>query len=141
MPEIIQITPFLLCNDIQREIAFFRDRLGFELGFEGTEPNYAFMRRDRAAVRLLETEAALTDRRQEQMVYLDVSDVDALWDEISPQLADLPAHRVRAPFNQVYNQREFHVIDEGACLLMFGMAHPYPGEAKGDHNGKNAHPE
>ena len=128
MAKMTQITPFLMCNDIEAEIAFFRDRLGFELGFQSTEPDYAFLKRDGAAVRLLQTEADLSNPDREQMVYIDVDDVDALWDEVGPKLADLPEGRVRAPFNQFYNQREFHVIDEGACLLFFGMAHPYDGD-------------
>ncbi|MEM7471155.1 MAG: VOC family protein [Pseudomonadota bacterium] len=127
MTELTQVTPFLMCNDIEAEISFFKDRLGFEVGFESREPDYAFLFRDRVAVRLLGTDADLDDERREQMVYIDVDDVDALWAELAPNLSDLPEARVRAPFNQFYNQREFHVIDEGACLLMFGMAHPYDG--------------
>ncbi len=131
MAEMMQITPFLMCTDLQKEIAFFRDRLGFEVGFEGYDPGYAFLRRGSVAIRLLETDADLSDERRQQMVYIDVDDVDALWQELAPGLADLPEGRVRAPFNQFYNQREFHVIDEGACLLLFGMAHPYDGEQEG----------
>ncbi len=131
MAEMTQLTPFIMCSDLQAEIAFFRDRLGFSVGFEGYDPGYAFLRRDGAAVRLLETDADLSDPKREQMVYIDVDDVDALWEEVAPNLSDLPEGRVRAPFNQFYNQREFHVIDEGACLLLFGMAHPYDGEKEG----------
>ncbi|MEM9434109.1 MAG: VOC family protein [Pseudomonadota bacterium] len=125
MASMDQITPFIMCSDLQTEIAFFRDYLGFEVGFESTDPDYAFMHRDRAAVRLLVSSHDLSDPAREQMVYIDVDDVDALWAELGPRLSELPEGRVRAPFNQFYNQREFHVIDEGACLLMFGMAHPY----------------
>lgn len=128
MAKMTQITPFLMCKDIKEEIAFFRDRLGFTLGFESTEPDYAYLHRDGVAVRLLVSEDDLDDPKRQQMVYIDVDDVDALWEEVAPNLADLPEGRVRAPFNQFYNQREFHVIDEGACLLFFGMAHPYDGD-------------
>ena len=131
MPRLTQITPFLLCNDLQAEIAFFTQRLGFVLGFESRDPGYAFLRRDGAAIRLLESDADLSDERRQQMVYIDVDDVDALWNQGAPNLSDLPEGRVRAPFNQFYNQREFHVIDEGACLLLFGMAHPYEEEPVG----------
>lgn len=131
MAQMTQITPFIMCNDLQAEIRFFCDRLGFTLGFESEEPGYAFLRRDNCAVRLLETDADLSDEKREQMVYIDVDDVDALWAEVAPKLADLPEERVRAPFNQFYDQREFHVIDEGACLLFFGMAHPYEDDQQG----------
>ncbi len=131
MAEVTQITPFIFCNDISKQIAFFRDRLGFTVGFQGADPGYAFLKRQSVAVRLLETDADLSEEAREQMVYIDVDDVDALWSELGPQLADLPQGRVRAPFNQFYNQREFHVKDEGSCLLLFGMAHPYDGNEEG----------
>ncbi|RLJ41789.1 glyoxalase/bleomycin resistance protein/dioxygenase superfamily protein [Litoreibacter meonggei] len=122
MAKLKQITPFLMCSDIRAEIAFFENYLGFTTGFlsEG-DFGYAFMHRDNAAVRLLTTDADLTDEKRQQMVYIDVDDVDALWAELGPNLSELPKGRVRAPFNQPYNQREFHVIDEGPNLLMFGQ--------------------
>ena len=127
MAKLMQITPFLLCSDIKAEIAFFEDCLGFNTGFlsEG-DCGYAFMNRDNAAVRLLTTKADLSDERREQIIYIDVDDVDALWAELGPRLLELPKGRVRAPFNQPYNQREFHVIDEGPNLLLFGHAIDVP---------------
>ncbi|MEM9582070.1 MAG: VOC family protein [Pseudomonadota bacterium] len=127
MARMTLITPFIYCNNLETQIAFFRDRLGFKVGFQSSDPGYAFLKRDNAAVRLLETDMDLSDESREQMVYIDVDDVDALWRELEPGLADLPKERVRAPFNQFYDQREFHVKDEGACLLLFGMDHPYDG--------------
>lgn len=129
MAEMQQITPFIMCADLQAEIDFFA-RLGFETGFRGENPDYAFLHRDAVAVRLLVTDADLHDEKRQQMVYIDVDDVDALWEEIAPKVMDLPEARWRAPFNQFYNQREFHLIDEGACLVMFGMAYPYPAETE-----------
>ena len=38
------------------------------------------------------------------------------------RLDPLPKGRVRAPFNQDYGQREFHVIDEDCTLIFFGEA-------------------
>lgn len=127
MAKLMQITPFLMCSDIKAEIAFFEDYLGFNTGFlsEG-DFGYAFMRRDNAAVRLLTTKADLSDERREQMIYIDVDDVDALWAELGPKLLELPEDRVRAPFIQPYNQREFLVIDEGPNLLLFGHAIDVP---------------
>jgi hypothetical protein len=34
----------------------------------------------------------------------------------------LPDGRVRAPFDQPYGQREFHVLDEDGTLVFFGEA-------------------
>ena len=37
-------------------------------------------------------------------------------------LETLPEDRVRAPFDQPYGMREFHVKDPDGCLLLFGEA-------------------
>ncbi|MEM8849715.1 MAG: VOC family protein [Pseudomonadota bacterium] len=119
---LTQITPFILCADLDRAIGFYRDRLGFTLGFRAD--NYAFLKRDAAAIRLLEVEpdCDLADPARENSVYIDVQGLDAVWAEIAPALADLADARVRAPFDQSYGQREFHVHDEDCTLLFFGEA-------------------
>ncbi len=45
-----RITPCVPCSDLERQIDFDRDVLGFEVGFHAD--NYAFPRRDQVAVRL-----------------------------------------------------------------------------------------
>ena len=55
-----QITPFVPCSNLARQIGFYRDVLGFEVGFEAD--NYAFLRRDAVAVRLVEVSGHV-DRR------------------------------------------------------------------------------
>jgi hypothetical protein len=52
--------------------------------------------------------------------YVWVQDLDALWAELSPRLADLPEGRLRAPFRQPYGMRELHVKDPDGFLLFFG---------------------
>lgn len=47
-----QITPFVPCTRLSDQLAFYRDTLGFTVGFLGN--NYAFMRRDDVPVRLVE---------------------------------------------------------------------------------------
>jgi hypothetical protein len=54
--------------------------------------------------------------------YIDVTDIDALYESLETDLSTLPQGRVRAPFNQDYGQREFHVIDEDCTLIFFGEA-------------------
>lgn len=123
MAEMTQVTPFLMCKDFNTEVAFFRDVLGFSVGFTGDEPDYAFMHRDRVAVRLLQgnDDHDWLDRQDMQMVYFDVDDIDALYAELKPALDKLPKDRVNPPFDRFYGQREFHVRDEGPYLLMFGQ--------------------
>ncbi len=126
MPRLAQITPFVLASDLERQIAFYRDRLGFELTFHAE--NYAFLRRDDVAIRLIECPPredgkALGD---EHSFYIDVDEIDDLYDSLASGLADLPQGRVRAPFDQPYGQREFHVLDEDGALVFFGERSPAP---------------
>lgn len=48
-----------------------------------------------------------------------VDDLASYWTEIKPHLADLPEGRVRAPFDQSYGTREFHIKDPDGFLMLF----------------------
>ena len=115
-----QITPFVPCTSLDRQVEFYRDILGFTVGFQAD--NYAFLRRDDVAVRLVEVDADvdLSAPEREGSFYIDVQDIDALYADLEPKLKELPRARVRAPFNQDYGQREFHVSDEDCTLIFFG---------------------
>lgn len=115
------VTPFVLCSNLDAQLAFYTRCLGFELRFRAQ--NYAYLRHGGAALRLLECppNADGTPLGQNQSFYIDVVDVDALYDQLRSALAMLPEDRVRAPFDQPYGQREFHVIDEDGALVFFGM--------------------
>ena len=119
-PGLAQITPFVLCSDLERQIAFYRDVLGFTLGFKAD--NYAFLRCDSVAVRLLEVNPDETPpiRDRENSFYIDVHGIDAVYQKMKPMLDGLAQERVRAPFDQPYGQREFHVHDEDGTLVFFG---------------------
>ena len=117
---LTQITPFVPCTSLDRQIGFYRDRLGFTLGYRAE--NYAFLHRDDVALRLIEVDPQvdLSAPEREQMIYIDVDDVDAVWTDMAPRLSPLPPERYRAPFDQEYGQREFHVADEDCTLILFG---------------------
>lgn len=120
MTQLKQITPFVPVNNLNKSIAFFEKVLGFECTFKAD--NYAFIRRDNAAMRIIEVDADvdMQDEKREQSCYIDVENIDTLYAELKPKLDELPEGRVRAPFNQEYGQREFHVKDEDALLIFFG---------------------
>lgn len=120
--QIQQITPFVPCSDLQKQVDFYERILGFNLGFR--QDNYAFLKRDAAAVRLIEVDSNvdLSTPDREGSFYIDVEDIDALFADMKSALDALPEGRVRAPFNQPYNQREFHVADEDCTLIFFGEA-------------------
>ena len=120
---LTQVTPFIPCTSLETQLAFYRDVLGFELGYLA-EGIYAFMRRDDIAVRLVQVSAHVDLRHpeRENSFYIDVDDIDAVWAEMQPRLDGLPEDRVLMPFNQDYGQREFHVADEDCTLIFFGEA-------------------
>lgn len=121
-PRLTQITPFVLCTSLQTQIEFYRDMLGFTVGFQAE--NYAFLRCDSVAIRLVEVDASidLHSPEREGSFYIDVVGIDALYEQLRPKLDTLPSGRVRAPFDQEYGQREFHVADEDCTLVFFGEA-------------------
>ncbi|GAA6158296.1 VOC family protein [Ruegeria sp. HU-ET01832] len=121
MPEILQLTPFVLCSSLQKQIDFYCDRLGFDCGFR--QDNYAYLSLGPVAIRLLECPPREDGRQlgDEQSFYIDVDDVDALYETLRAGLESLPEGRLRPPFNQPYQQREFHVIDEDGALVFFGQ--------------------
>ena len=41
-PELNVIAPFFIVRDVPTALAFYRDRLGFEITFQGPEPNDIF---------------------------------------------------------------------------------------------------
>ncbi|MBO9402034.1 VOC family protein [Shimia sp. R9_3] len=120
--QLIQITPFVPCRNLERQIGFYRDVLGFELGFQAE--NYAFLRAGPVAIRLIEVEEGedLAAAGKETSFYIDVVGIDALYERLRPELETLAEGRVRAPFDQDYGQREFHVKDEDCTLVFFGEA-------------------
>ena len=114
----VQITPFINCANLDRAIGFYETYLDFECTFK--MENYAFLRSEAVAIRLLEVPFDLSIEERENMIYIDVEDVDGLYKKLKPKLDELPKGRVRAPFDQPYKQREFHVTDEDCTLYLFG---------------------
>ncbi len=52
-------------------------------------------------------------------IYIWIRGLNTLWAELAQALGELPEGRVRAPFEQPYGVREFHVKDPDGCLLFF----------------------
>ena len=117
---LVKITPFVPCSSLSRQVAFYRDILGFQVGF--LADTYAFLKRDEAAIRLVEVSPDVDFSHPEQQgsFYIDVKGIDSLYHSMKNKLEKLPAGRVRAPFDQSYGQREFHIINEDCTLVFFG---------------------
>ena len=121
MARLEGIAPIVAVRDTKASIPFYTEVLGFELRTDGDQ--YALLARDEAGVMLLGGADAASREATANHVsaYIWVADLDALWAELEPRLAQLPEGRVRAPFTQGYGMREFHVKDPDGFLLLFGQ--------------------
>lgn len=121
MSNIVHVTPFLLVSDLDAALDFFTRVLGFAVPFR--MENYAYLHLETAGLRML-AECDITPVPREHArttVYIDVRDVDALYAELQPRLATLPADDVQAPTNQDYGMRELSVRMPDGHWLTFGQ--------------------
>jgi catechol 2,3-dioxygenase-like lactoylglutathione lyase family enzyme len=120
----IQVTPFMVVDDLERALTFFTDIMGFETLLR--YPNYGYVHRETVGFRILEQrgpEGAPPGNRR-FAYYIDVHDVDRLYAELKPKLDTLPQGDVYGPVNQPYHQRELLVLAPDGNLLAFGQAIP-----------------
>lgn len=130
---LLRITPFIHVEDMEGTLAFFRDTLGFSVDFHAD--NYAFVRRDGVAVRIL-AEVPHTHEGEEHdhvheplpkggrryRYYIDVADLAGLHAELKPRLDRLSPGDVEGPVDQPYGQRELTILAPDGDLLVFGQA-------------------
>lgn len=122
MSNFIQVTPFMVVDDLERAISFFTHILAFKVLYRSHD--YAYVQRETAAFRILEQkglEGAPPGNRR-FAYYIDVRDVDSLYAELKPKLDTLPKADVDGPVNQHYGQRELLVLAPDGNLLAFGQA-------------------
>jgi catechol 2,3-dioxygenase-like lactoylglutathione lyase family enzyme len=126
MSHFIQVTPFMHVSDLEQALAFFTGILGFEVRVR--EVNYAYVRRETVAFRLLEShgEDGAPPGNRRFCYYIDVRDVDALYRELKPRLDTLPAGDVHGPADKPYRQRELLVLAPDGNLIAFGHGIPKP---------------
>jgi catechol 2,3-dioxygenase-like lactoylglutathione lyase family enzyme len=122
MSNLIQVTPFMIGDDLDRAVAFFTDILGFETPLRYSD--YAYVHRETAGFRIWEQtgkDAAPPGTRR-FAYYIEVRDVDQLYVELKPKLDTLPEGDVHGPANKPYGQRELLVLAPDGNLLAFGQA-------------------
>lgn len=121
-PVIEDAVAIVPVRDVEASVAFYRDTLGFEARFVSDDKGFGTVIHGEAALHLLRTDdaSALEATANNISVYLWVKGVDALYTQLESKLDELPEGRVRAPFDQPYGMREFHVKDVDGCLLFFG---------------------
>ena len=126
-PEISGIAPFFIVNNVPNTLAFYRDRLGFEITFQGPEPDdifFGIVRRDAAMIMF---KAVGVDpvpnytRNVKQGIarwdaYLHVPDPDALAAEFSSRNVEFSE-----PLKDTGDGlRGFELKDADAYVLFFG---------------------
>jgi predicted enzyme related to lactoylglutathione lyase len=113
----------LLVEDVHRSAAYYRDRLGFEVGHYDANPShYAQAERDGCFVHFAHFDGAVPRPNAQEVppdmfdAYFWVDDVDALHDELAGRGADIHD----APALQEYGLYDFRVTDPDGYVLAFG---------------------
>ena len=122
MQNILQVTPFMLAPDIAAAVDFMVGVLGFRVDVRMGD--YAYVSRDGAGLRILEAGSGnpFQPGTRRFAYYFDCRDVDALFAELAPKLAALPAGDVHGPADKPYGQRELLVLAPDGNLIAFGHA-------------------
>jgi catechol 2,3-dioxygenase-like lactoylglutathione lyase family enzyme len=111
------IVPQFLVDNLDRAIAYYRDKLGFELDFK-YESFYASVTRDGYAIHLKEAEKLVADRahRKENEhldAYIAVSGIRELFGELQARGANVIAPLKEEPWACV----DFYVEDPDGYIL------------------------
>ncbi|WP_341862529.1 VOC family protein [Gymnodinialimonas sp. 57CJ19] len=120
-PGVSGTSPIVPVSDLTTSLAFYTQRLGFTHEVGKADDGYGLVRRGALMVAFVNAadEAALAATANNISAQMWVDDLDGYWTEIAPRLADLPEGRVRAPFDQSYGTREFHIKDPDGFLMLF----------------------
>lgn len=118
-PQITGIAPQFLVDDLDRAIAFYRDRLGFEVDFT-YQSFYAGVSRDGCAIHLKHAPKLAADRahrkRNEHLdAYLSVSGIRGLFSELQARGADVIKPLEERPWACL----DFYVEDPDGYILCF----------------------
>jgi len=105
-------------SDVGKSVAHYRDALGFDVEFTYGEPlAYAGVERGGAAIHL-QAAGDTTRRPGQAAIYVFVSGVDALYEQLRARGARILAE----PKTYDYGMRDFAIIDLDGNQLTFGEA-------------------
>ena len=125
--DIAGISPFFIVQNLARALSFYRDRLGFEVIFEGPadDPFFGIVRRGGAMMMLKEVGVApLPNYKRESAArwdaYLEVPDPDALAAEFASRKVEFSE-----PLKDTHDGlRGFELKDADGYVLFFGRPQP-----------------
>lgn len=121
MDNFVQVTPFMTIEDLEGAVRFFTEILGFQILYR--DDKYAYVQRETVGFRLFEMHGpdGAPPGNRRFAYYIDVRNVDSLFQELKPKLDTLPKGDVYGPVNQPYGQREFMVLAPDGNILAFGQ--------------------
>lgn len=103
--------------DVGRALAFYVERLGFEVEFKmGDPPEYAILDKDAVSVHLMPAERA-PDTLGKSSIYVFVADVDALHGTLAARGCAFE----EVPADYDYGMREMSVRDPDGNRITFGQ--------------------
>jgi predicted enzyme related to lactoylglutathione lyase len=109
--------PVLRVPDVVAAADYYRDRFGFEINFIwGEPPQYATTSRDHVLVHFTKADAATPAPGPASNIYVFVTDIDEVHDELRERGAHISAGLETWP----YGMREFAVEDLNGYRLCFG---------------------
>jgi len=126
-PEITGIAPFFIVSDVPAALAFYRDRLGFDITFQGPEPNdifFGIVRRGAAMIMFKEVGVEPVPNYTRDIkqgiaawdAYVHVPDPDALAEEFSSRNVEF----FRPLTDTGDGLRGFEIEDVNGYVLFFG---------------------
>ena len=130
-PDITGIAPFFIVRNVPAALAFYRDRLGFEITFQGPEPDdifFGIVERGAATIILKEVGVDPVPNYTRDVkkgwarwdAYLNVPDPDALAAEFSSRGVEFSE-----PLKDTHDGlRGFELKDADGYVLFFGRPHP-----------------
>ena len=120
-PQVPGTSPVVPVRNLTTSLAFYTDVMGFIHEVGTPAYGYTLVRRGALMVAMVTAadDGALHATANNISAQFWVDDLDAYWSEIAARLDDLPEDRVRAPFDQSYGTREFHIKDPDGFLMLF----------------------
>jgi catechol 2,3-dioxygenase-like lactoylglutathione lyase family enzyme len=132
-PAISGIAPFFIVRDVPAALGFYRDRLGFEVTFQGPEPDdlfFGIVERGAAMIMLKDVGVDPTPNHTRDVgrgwarwdAYLHVADPDALAAEFSSRGVEF----FRPLGDDDDGLRGFELQDSDGYVLFFGCPRSVP---------------
>lgn len=110
MYKALYLSPMIPSYNLPETTRFFKELFNFSIVRD--EANYKILSKNDLSIHILN---AGTDIGEMEF-YLEVDDVDGLWETIKDKLTEI---KVRPPFDREYGMREFHIIIPHTKTLLF----------------------